>query len=334
MSIDVLEAPLDVPADVADFLAWLRGPTIFRVPGIDRARARVVAGTLHGNEPSGVRAIHRVLRERVQPAVDVWLFVGAVAAAREPPGFAWRMLPGRRDLNRCFGSPVFDDEDGRTAAAALARLREAVPELVVDLHNNTGHNPAYGIGGEIDAAHLGITALFTDHYVRSRLSLASFTEAFAGLAPAVTIECGRAGDPLADETAYRGLRRLLECDRVAPVAAEDMMLFLDPVRVCLRVTKSLAFADDPVPGVDLTLDPAIDRHNFQTLVPGTRLGWLDADAPWPVIALAADGTDRSTTLLESSGGELRVRASFVPMMATTDTMAAMTDCLFYAAKRR
>jgi len=333
-TIDVLDAPTDVQSDVLEFLARLRGPTIFRVPGIDRTRARVVAGTLHGNEPSGVRAIHRVLLDRVQPAVDTWMFVGAVAAACAPPGFAHRMLPGHRDLNRCFRLPPFPDEDGRIAAAALLTLREAGPELVVDLHNNTGHNPAYGIGGAIDEAHLGVAALFTTNYVCSQLTLGTFTEAFAGIAPAVTIECGRAGDPAADETATLGLLRLLERDRIAPAGGDGMTLLVDPVRVCLHPWASLAFADEPAPGIDLTLDPAIDRHNFRALEPGTRLGWLRPEAPWPVFAIDPDGVDRSGALLEPVGTELRIRTSFVPMMATTDAFAARTDCLFYAARPR
>jgi hypothetical protein len=52
------------------FLAWLAQPTLFRVPGRDRSRTRVLATLLHGNEPSGLRGLHRWLRAGAPPAVD------------------------------------------------------------------------------------------------------------------------------------------------------------------------------------------------------------------------------------------------------------------------
>ncbi len=322
----------DVCADPDAFLAGLRRPTIFHVRGRDRARARVVAGTLHGNEPSGLRAIHRVLVDRLEPAVDVWFFLGAVEAARAAPGFAHRMLPGRRDLNRCF-RPPFDDLDGAIARDALAQLRAVQPELIVDLHNNTGHNPAYAVGPSTDGAYLGLTALFARTFVHSGMSLGTFSEAFADLAPSVAIECGRAGDPGADATAHAGLVRLLRLeDPEALVVTDPMAILVDPVRVMLRPGVTLAFAARPVPGVALTLVPDVDRHNFQTLAPGTALGWLEG--PWPLVAMDEHGRERAHELFLDDGGTLRTRTTFVPMMATTDVAAATQDCLFYAASRQ
>ncbi len=49
------------------------------------------------------------------------------------------MLPGARDLNRCF-VPPWSGPEGELAAEALRLLREAGCEALVDLHNNTGHN--------------------------------------------------------------------------------------------------------------------------------------------------------------------------------------------------
>lgn len=332
--IDVIEPArgLVVPADADAFLAGLRAPTIVHVAGRDRSRARVVAGSLHGNEPSGLRAIHRVLADRIEPAVDTWFFLGAVEAAQAPPGFAHRMLPGRRDLNRCF-RPPFDDRDGAIAQAALMRLRAVAPELVVDLHNNTGHNPAYAVGPSTDGAYLGLTALFARTFVHSRLSLGTFSEAFADLAPSVAIECGRAGDPAADATAHAGLLRLLRLEHPgALVVSEPLAILVDPMRVQLQPWASLAFATAPVADAQLTLVPDVDRHNFQTLAPGTALGWLQG--PWPLLAIDEHGRERAHELLLDDGGVLRTRTTIVPMMATTDVAAARGDCLFYAASRQ
>lgn len=335
--VTIVDAPsaAAIPEDVDRFLDGLAGPTVFRVAGRERARARVVAGTLHGNEPSGLRAIHRVLREGAIPSVDTLLFVGAVEAARTHPRHAHRMLPTRRDLNRCFRAP-FEGPDGRIAEAALDVLRGARPELVLDLHNNTGHNPAYGVSKHIDGEHLQLVSLFANRVVHSRLCLGTFMEAFEGVAPAVTIECGRAGSADGDATAYAGLSRFLRLPGPEPVfiSPEPMSILADPIRVCLAHDLSLAFGEIPVTGAALTLDAAIDRHNFETIAAGTRLGWIAPGAPWPLRALDERGADRSTDLFVADSGELRTRIAVVPIMMTTDVAVARSDCLFYAVHQR
>ncbi len=324
----------DIPEDPDAFLDQLTRPTLFHVPGRDPSRRRVVAGSLHGNEPSGLRAIHRFLASGETPVVDAWLFVGAVESAREKPRFSHRMLPGRRDLNRCF-RPPFGDPDGRIAEQVLLLLRSLRPELVVDLHNNTGRNPAYAVGGGLDA-RLDLAALFCDRFVWSELRLGTFTEAFADLAPSITIECGRAGDPHADSTAYAGLVRLMRLHELvaAQVRHEHMMILERPVRVCLRPEHTLAFGRQPALDASVTLDLEIERHNFETVAGGTRLGWVGPGVPWPLEAIDATGVDVSNEWLETEHGELVSRRSFVPFMLTTHIQIARADCLFYVATRR
>jgi hypothetical protein len=329
-----LDNKSSVPADVEGFLDQLPGPVLLRKRGHDRSRVRVVAGTLHGNEPSGLRAIHHALRTLV-PAVDVIFFIGAVEAARATPRFGHRMLPGRRDLNRCF-RPPFAGQDGQLAEAVLAHLRAARPEAVIDLHNNSGRNPAYAIGSAIDGARLGLATLFAERYVSSAVRLGSFVEALEDLAPAVTIECGRAGDVAADAVAAAGLARFLHLDRVDRVVVghEQLRVFTDVVRVTLRPGLRLAFAHHPDPSADLTLDPEIDRHSFETLPAGTHIGWLRPDADWPLVAEDAAGVARARAFFAVVAGAVAIRQTFTPIMMTTDPVAARADCLFYAVQQR
>lgn len=325
--------------DPEDALRALSGPTIFHLPGRDRSRSRVVVGSLHGNEPSGWRAIHHVLGAGETPAVDTWFFVGAVDAARLAPCWSRRMLPGRRDLNRCF-RPPFDDADGAVALEALSALAAIHPEAAIDLHNNSGHNPAYAIGQERDPLRLSIASLFSHRYVTSRFSLGTFMEAFDGTAPTVTIECGRGGDLAADAVAIAGLRRFLRLERIDPVfvSQQAMTILIDPVRVQTRPGLTLAFAGDGTlarsGSVDLVLDREIDRHNFQTLPARTRLGWLRDPATWPLVAVDQSGQDVSQDLFQAVDGALETRASIVPIMMTTDPVSALGDCLFYAVHQR
>jgi hypothetical protein len=327
--------PGDIPAHVDDFLDILAGPTILSVWGQDRSRVRVVAGTLHGNEPSGLRAIHRALRKESRPATDTFFFVGAVDAARAEPRFSHRYLPGRRDLNRCFRAP-WDGPDGAVGRATLEALCARSVELAVDLHNNTGRNPPYAIGGALDQVHLALSALFTKRFIHSDLKLGSFAEAMESHCPSVTIECGQAHDPRADEAAWFGLANLLRLKHLdtAGRGTEPMEVFSSPSRVELARGATLAFGSAPQPGADLTLDPDVDRHNFQSLAPGTPIGFVREGRPWPVVVRDTCGTDRSQELFEIDGrGRLLIRDTLVPIMMTTDPHAAANDCLFYAVRR-
>lgn len=323
-----------VEASPERFLASLSGPTLFHREGRDRSRVRVVSGLMHGNEPSGFRAVHRALCEDVTAETDVWFLVGAVEAALAPPGFAHRMLPGRRDLNRCWRAP-FDGPDGAAARDALDTLLAVTPEAVVDLHNNTGRNPAYILSSRVDAASVNLCALFASRLVHNEIRLGTFVEAFDHLCPAATVECGRAGDPQADATAWAGLQRFLRAPSFADVVveAEPVSVLRDPVRVRLREGLTLAFAERPRDDVDVTFDAEVDRHNFETLAAGAQLAWVRDAAAWPVEAVDAAGRDVARELFSVDAGALVTRAPMVPIMMTTSVAAATSDCLFYAAHR-
>jgi hypothetical protein len=317
-----------------ELLARLAGPTSVRIPGVDSSRTRVVVTLLHGNEPSGLRAMHAWLRSRVQPRVNALLIVGNVAAARESPGFGHRNLPGGNDLNRCF-RPPFEGAEGRLAEEILQAIRREPCEALVDLHNNTGHNPPYGVGTRIDAKRLAITRLFAETHVHTELRLGSLMEGTEDDVPGVTIEAGRAGDPAADGVALAGLRKYLSVDEIdSPSEGFGAMRILDAtLRVRLRRGRRVAFAETPIAGVDLTVLPDVDRHNFLEVGSGSRIGWLASAEIWPVEALDRDGRDRSRELFESRDRELLVRQPLMPIMMTTDAQIAAADCLFYVVYR-
>ncbi len=334
--LHVLDAPSpeSIPDTPEAFLRELGGPAWIRVPGRDGRRTRAVSTLLHGNEPSGLRAVHAWLRRGETPAVDTVFLLGAVAAALHPPGFAHRQLPGYRDLNRCFLDPGHDAM-GQLAHAALARLRESRPEALVDLHNNTGHNPPYGVGPSLGRAELGLVSLFGHRYVHSDLRLGALVEATAGWFPSVVIECGRAGDPVADALALEGIERYLELAEIqeAWASGTEISVLVDPIRVSLRPGLELRFGDRPDASVDFTVDREIDRHNFEELAPGVPVGWLSRPGTWPIEATGASGRDVSRDLFDVEDGVLRTRRPVMPIMMTTDPGVATSDCLFYLVRR-
>lgn len=328
-----------VTQDPDAFLRELAGPTAIHVPGADRSRTRVAVTLSHGNEPSGFRAVHAWLRAGVQPRVDTLLIVTSVEAALREPLYSHRFLPGQRDLNRCFHGP-FEGPEGELAGEVLQAIENVKPEAVIDLHNNSGHNPPYAVGPHAGPVEVAIARLFGERFVVTRLEIGALVEVVHS-APVMTIECGRSGDPGADEIARKGLSRFLGVDALEPGRPagrpiQPMQLLVDPVRVRVHAGLRLAVGDAPVPDADLTLREDIDRHNFEELPAGALIGWLGNHLPetdWPLEARGEDGADRSRQLFARRGDSLETQSMLVPIMMTTDPEAAKHDCLFYAVRR-
>jgi hypothetical protein len=330
--VDVAALPFDPDVDV--LIDRLQGPTVVRVPGRDRLRVRVISGSIHGNEPSGARALHGLLRDVVDgfvPVTDLHLVFGALDAARLLPRFSHRMRPGQRDLNRCFRGP-FDDDNGRIARAILDAVGDGRPvEAAVDIHNTTGHNPDFIIAGVVDDARAGLASLFSERYLAWRLQLGTFSEVLDERGLGITFECGRVNDPAADARALAGARRLASCDTL-PVGGRPRQLLRDPVRVRLVAGATVGFGSGDH---DLVLSADVDRHNFAVVDAGTVLGRLRAPGT-RVLRVDGDddshGTDISSALFAVEGDRLVTRVPIVPIMMTTNAAVAMSDCLFYAVR--
>lgn len=333
LAVRMAHPPGEIPDRVEDFLRGLGGPTVLRLPGRDRSRTRAVTTLLHGNEPSGARAIHALLRGGFEPAVDALFFLGAVEAALASPGFEFRQLPGMRDLNRCFAVP-FDGPEGSLARALLEVLWAASPEALVDLHNNTGRSVPYGIGPQGGAAELGLAGLFAERYVHSNLRLDALIEASAREFPSIVVECGRAGDRVADANARDGLERFLGLDRLAEAISGRVEVVTDPVRIEAAPGLRLAVAKRRQDDADLTIAADMDRYNFGVLPQGYAIGWVRPGGSWPLRALRADGRDVAQELFAVEDGVVRVRQATIPIMITNDPGTAVEDCLFYVVRGR
>lgn len=328
--------PAAVPADEDAFLRWLGGPAAIRLRGRDSTRCRVLVTLLHGNEPSGLRAVHAWLHAGRTPATDAVVVLGAVEAALVAPLLSRRELPGGVDLNRCFGAEPAPGSAGELARAILALVREVGPEALVDVHNNTGHNPAYGVASLVGPAERQLVGLFADRVVEYDLRLGALCEATPSLCPTVVVEVGRVGDPAADAVARRGVERLLGDEHVVGegLPVPSLAVLGAPIRVEAAPGATLAVGDVPVAGVDLTVAEDVDRHNFERLPAGTSIGWARPGAGLPLRARGADGVDRAHELFASLDGRLVTRAPLVPIMITTDPAIARSDCLFYAVEPR
>lgn len=181
---------------LTDFLTWLNGPSCITVQGQDPERNRIISTLIHGNEPSGVVAVHRWLKawqlgQTAQPKTNVSFVIPSVEACLLTPHFNHRHFPGRRDLNRCFNGPT-DDAEGQLAANILTYIVDQAPEAIIDLHNTSGAGPAFAVSSMMDDKHQALASFFTPKMVYSNLKLGALTEIGEHLAPSVAIECGGA----------------------------------------------------------------------------------------------------------------------------------------------
>ena len=315
--------------DPDEFLRLLAGPTWICLNGQDPSRTRAVTTLLHGNEPSGTRALHRFLLSEQQPATNVMALVASVEAALALPGFAHRMLPGRKDLNRCFADAGADPDAG-LARAILADLRAARPEALVDLHNTSGFGPWYGVGTRANADQLALVSLFSGYHVLTDIRLGTLMEAAEDDWPTVTIECGGAQDPRSDKTAYTGLTRYLCAPMLfgAPETGSAISVLRNPIRVRLADGAAVAYGSEPANDAPLTLRRDIDRFNSSVLTEADPIGW--ASSMEILTARDGHGVELRDELLTLREGRLHACRPLQLFMATTDARIATEDCLFYA----
>lgn len=322
-----------IGANAEEFLRLLGGPACLLLEGEDSSRCRGLVTLLHGNEPSGVIALHRWLSSGQQPAVNIVCVVAAVESALLTPVFEHRHPPGQRDLNRCF-RPPFADQPGRLAEEILEILRMHEPECVVDMHNTSGAGPAFGVASFMDRHHESMVALFAERLVLTHIRLGALMEISDHRIPTVTVEVGGRADNNAHQIAYDGLQQYFLAHDVLNKQADPQHMPLDvytnPVRLELASGLSLDYGSAPSSQSDLTLRDDIERFNFGITPENTLLGWSNNDQAINFTALDALGRCAATELVHFTGNELRTRQALRCFMITQSADIALSDCLFYA----
>ncbi|MBV1930334.1 MAG: succinylglutamate desuccinylase [Porticoccaceae bacterium] len=334
--------PDEVGATPIEFLHKLPGPCWLVLPGRDRSRSRVIATLLHGNEPSGLIATHRCILAGIEPAVDIHIFIGSVAAARKEPLFSNRFLSDHRDLNRCF-RPPFDDQDGGVAEKMLAYLSQLRPQCLIDIHNTSGAGPAFSVSPFDNRAHRALTELFTHRMIITELRLGALMEVATPDFEAITVECGGANDDSSHDVAYRGLVRYLTQEvlftdsptldsgpDLDPDSSSSIFeVFDEPLRFELIGGTALRYGEGPIDDADITIPANIENYNFGDFHAHQILAWLESSAFEQITVKDLDGNEVRDDYFEQRGGCLFVKRSLRLFMATTRADIALSDCLFY-----
>lgn len=324
----------ELGATVSDFLEILAGPVCLVVPGRDASRSRFVVTLLHGNEPSGVIALHRWLNsQRSDPAVDIYCVVMNVAAALTDPQFSQRQLAGSRDLNRCFRE-AFEDDPGLLAHSLLDLIHRVKPEALVDIHNTSGMGPSFGVAVYYDHKHDALVSLFTERLVVTDLRLGALMELSEADVPTVTIECGGSQDPESHLIAHDGLLRFIASGNLFATehSAWPIDVLYNPVRLELDPALLIAYAEQPKNNVDICLRVDIENFNFGEVETGTALGWVN-DTAWDGIRVVNSlGENLRDQFLRRDQGQLYPATRLKLFMITSNPLIAMSDCLLYAVK--
>ena len=325
-------APDEIADNVEAFLHQLTGSTLISKPGKDTTRTRAIATLLHGNEPSGLRAVHSWLKSGQQPAVNIICLIGSVQAALHEKLFKHRVVPGQRDLNRCFRAPL-DDYPGKIAEHFLHLLEQEQPECLIDVHNTSGSGPAFGVVTFDAPTHRALVALFTRRMVITDHRLKSLMEVSNANMPVVTIECGGAQDPAAHQLAQHGLQRYLFDDSVLQLPEHDgaMDVYLHPIRLELAESTIIAFGEQPVAGAHLTIPTDVEKFNFGVVEPDTLLAWLGEDGADVLQVNSANGDDVLSHYFTVRDNGLYPLRPLKLFMVTSNATIAISDCLLYAA---
>jgi hypothetical protein len=316
-----------VPAGLHRLFA---GPTLIHLDGA-ADRPLFIALLQHGNETSGLTAVQRLLaaHDGARLPRPVTLFVANIEAARA----GLRRLDNQPDYNRCWpGTEEPPCPETRMMATIIEEMTARRPIAAIDLHNTTGNNPIHAGLNVLDAPCLQLAARFARtavHFTRPRGAMPA---AFAGLCPALILECGTPGDPAGLTAADDFLQQCLRLDALPdePPAPEQLELFESTAIVFVPDSIRIAFGDDAQ--AELVLRDDIDEWNFRELAAGTVFG-RTRGPHWPVRALAPDGHEVTAELFEIDTNRLRLRRAMMPGLLTGDARIIRQDCLCYLMER-
>ena len=318
----------DLGDDYLAFLQRLGGPTWITVEGKDRQRSRAIITLLHGNEPSGLKAVYQLLKSGIQPATDLGIFVASVNAALHPPMLSHRFLPGEEDFNRCFNPPAHTPQR-QLAQRLIQQLRQFGPEAIVDTHNTSGHSLPFAVSIRDDIHSRQLAQMFTRRLVVIDQALGTLIEQREGHCPIVTIEFGGFTDPQADTLAEQSLLAFSTTGQIFDQAPGPMQILKHPVRLELEPGHQLHYSSTVQSDRDITLFNTIDQLNFSHVKSGTSLGWLGTSGLTGLRVKSATGEDLTSAYFVEHNGFLTTCHAMTLFMATTDPFVAAQDCLLY-----
>ncbi len=324
----VPEGFLDTP--VNELHRVLPGPSLIEVEGNMRPPL-FVATLLHGNEPTGIAALQKLLK-KYGPGGDplprsLLIFVGNVLAARENQRrFSWQP-----DYNRIWTGG--DLPEHAMAGEVLRRLKRERVFACIDIHNTSGRNPHYACLNRLDAPFVHLARLYSPTLVYFTRPGEVLSLAMSDHCPAITIESGKPDDAYGVQHAFEFLEKCLKLDTVPdfPVHEEELYIYHSIARIHVPRKSRIGFNHAP-DGLDFTFLEDIDGNNFAELPENSLLGWRHNER-MRLTVLDENDRDVEGKYIEYQNGEIRLKRSVVPSMFTTNETIVHQDCLGYLMER-
>lgn len=314
--------------DATQLHTQLPGPALIHLPG-RKQQPLFVSVLLHGNEDSGWEAIKRILRKYEEGELPraLSLFVGNVSAAAQ----GQRRLDGQQDYNRIWGEG--DSPEHRMAQQVLHEMAQKNVYAAIDIHNNTGRNPHYACINRLATPFLHLATLFGRTVVYFIKPDSVLSMAFADLCPALTLECGQAGEESGIEHAAELVDACLHQSQMPehPVAPGDIHLF--HTMAIIKVPESLSFHFNGDPNVDISFDAELDRLNFRELASGTVIGRVNGSEDVVLEAWNEQGVNVAELYFQVVDGDIVLKRPVMPSMLTLDERVIRQDCLCYFMER-
>jgi hypothetical protein len=286
---------------------------------------------LHGNEHTGWQAVQSVLNQyRGRPLPrSLLLLVGNIDAAKAKV----RTLAGQADYNRTWpGTPNTSAPEAALMRDVVEIVRQHPPFASIDIHNNTGSNPHYACVNRLDEHHLHLARLFGRTVVYFERPLGVQAAALAGLCPAVTVECGRAGGTSGVVHAAEFISALLGLSRFPEHALPDDDLDLMRTFAILKVPPGRTMSFDGS-AADFRFRADLDQLNFSELEPGTSFGRVGVGALHRLDIVPGGDFAVTQSYFTYSDGEIRLARPAIPAMLSVSADAVRLDCLGYLMHR-
>ncbi len=304
--------------DATELASALGGPALIHVTGQQEPPV-LVSVLLHGNETSGWDGVRQLLQRHPIPARSVILLIGNVAAAAQ----GVRKLPHQQDFNRIWQDA--GGEEGQLRTSVMAALDGVDLHAVVDLHNNTGWNPVYGLVSQLDADSLGIATLFSHRVVHIIEPVTTLARAFDHRCPAVTMELGPVGVPAHVERVTTDLETLLTLPHRPAPNLKSLTLYRSLGRVEIADCVPFSFLDEQ-PKTPLVLTGS-EEMNFRTLAEGSLFAVCEQNN---VLRVTGPGQhDITSDCFVRMGNRIVTRKPLVVAMYTMSKPAISQDCLCY-----
>ena len=326
----------DVPATPLAWLHSLSSSSVIDFVGHEKHPWRVITSLLKGNSPSGLIAIHRLIKAGAfaKLKVNVRIIIASVEAAQQKPAFSNSVLPGGTNLDRCFGSTSLSHYYLRAQLLASS-IRQVKPEAIVDMQNSQTTTKPFAMSIKQSHDHLALTSLFCQTLIVSNLKLgAIFEQAFN--CPIISVQCGDAQDKQSHQLTETGLIAFIEQKdltlRELPV---EIDVIHDPKLISLAPDTSLTWQTTPTETdttlADITLNDSITKHSFSVFKQLTQIGWTNNQKPRLLISNQTNDEQLSNYITVESGQIFCQPGTFVFAVNSPLSVSA-NDTLFYIAR--